>query len=123
MSGGGKTQLFTVADGASLTLFAIIVADGFADMGDCGGAISISMFGHLLAVDATMTRNVGDSGGAVCNKGTFEAYSVSFTNNKAEGMIKQGGAIHNSGSMTLVANTFKANDAQDGGAAPTTRRA
>lgn len=57
--------------------------------------------------------NVGDLGGAILNSGTLTLNGVNFNGNSAASL---GGAINNDGTANIVGSTFTSNSAGEGGA-------
>ncbi|HEX9117201.1 MAG TPA: choice-of-anchor Q domain-containing protein, partial [Anaerolineae bacterium] len=116
LSGGGTTNLFVVPANNQLTLSRITVANGRnSAVGACGGAITVAG-GASLTLDRTLLRNnfSGSAGGAVCvqSSGSANIQLSTFTKNQAG----TGGAIKNSGSVTLAHSVLTLNTANTMGA-------
>jgi CSLREA domain-containing protein/uncharacterized repeat protein (TIGR01451 family) len=81
-----------------------------------GGAVpvlSVAAGANLILDGLTISdgRADGDFGGGVLNRGTLEIDDVAFTNNQAN----SGGAIYNSGVVTITASMFRDNTASANG--------
>jgi uncharacterized repeat protein (TIGR02543 family) len=96
ISGGNAVQLFNVAQGASLTISNLTLANG-------------------SCISANGTAN----GGAIYNNGTLMVFGCTFTNNTAQsqmsGGMAYGGAVYdNGGTMVLSDSSFLSNNVSGG---------
>lgn len=145
LSGGNAVRLFSVDDGATLTLAHLVISNGFASAD--GGAVSslatlvidhttfqdnqtdsshsggaILSLGTLTITASTFTGNVGGNGGSLYLRfadSTTTIADSTFTDNAAMSATDGwGGAIllWSSAVMTVDRTTFSGNSAHDGGA-------
>jgi hypothetical protein len=100
-SGASLTNLVTVSGNNTYGVFS--VASGVT-----GAAIS----------NLTITRGMGNGGGAINNGGALTVNTCTFSNNTtSQGVSEMGGAIDNTGQLTLNNSTFSNNNAQAAGGA------
>ncbi len=113
ISGGGLVRIFTIPNGADLTLSGMTLSQGWNGV-EGGGAIRNG--GSLVMTNLTLTDNLagGGNGGGLLNDagGVVQITSVAFLNNKGF----HDGAIANSGSITISSSVFSGNQGRVGGA-------
>ncbi len=111
ISGGGVTQVFTVAAGANAMLSGVKVTGGWS--ATSGGAIS--NMGNLTVNNSTLSGNTaGAGGGAIDDMGQLTIQASTLNANSA---TSYGGAIdvESAGKFTAVNSTFANNAAGQGG--------
>jgi predicted outer membrane repeat protein len=142
VSGGGTSQIFSVASGANVTLQDMTIADGKvtganngAGLTNSGGTVNIvnSVFnnnvtdatglgggvynqaGTINVTDSLFSNNSAGRGGAIHNEvgGTVNVTRGTFTTNTSPNL---GGAIFTAGTLNVTAGTFTSNSANSGGA-------
>ncbi len=99
LDGGGRTRLFYVADGASLTLENMTIQNGYSS--EFGGAV-LNDGGSLTIHKALFTRNEAGSGGAIYNFGAMTITDSHFMRNSGD----YGGVIYNDESDASITNTY-----------------
>jgi hypothetical protein len=106
----GRGRLFSVAEGARVTIAALTLTGGRAED---GGAIFNR--GSLVIKDSTLMGNVATrDGGAVANEeGRLTVVNSTLTENTAERL--GGGFSSRGGSLTVTNSTFSGNSAGRGG--------
>ncbi len=112
VSGGGESQVFVVATGATATLNGLTVADGFTET--YGGAIDVR--GDLTFTGGTIHNSEARLGGGmlIAAGATVLLDRVTMSGNTAR---DDGGGIYNVGTLTVRASTLSGNTAgRDGGA-------
>ena len=104
IDGSNEARLFSIADGATLTLIGLTLTGGSATE---GGAIYVGS-GTLAISDSDFTENSADYGGAVYTTSTGEVLGEgTFTNNVA---TYRGGAIYSEGFVDLSDSVIDSND-------------
>lgn len=78
-----------------------------------GGAIYNCPGSTLTIVDSTVSNNVAEVGGAICNGGLLTIFNTTFSGNTARER-RGGGAIFNYGVLHVANSTFSGNTAQHG---------
>ena len=104
-------RFFDVAPGGTLTLKAVTLRNGLADNGAQGGGAILS-YGTLVVQSSTLTGNsapaaTGTSGGAIDNSGALTVRWSTFSANTAQ----EGGGIFNQKTATIIGSTFTGNQA------------
>lgn len=99
LDGGGRTRLFYVADGASLTIENLTIQNGYST--EFGGAM-LNDGGSLTIHKVLFTRNRAESGGAIYNGGALTITDSHFMRNSGE----FGGVIYNDEADTSITNTY-----------------
>jgi chitodextrinase len=104
-------RLFDVAQGGSLTLRNLTLANGLADDGVNGGG-AVYNHGALTVTGGTFSSNsspasTGTSGGAIENSGTLQVGTSLFTG----GVAQEGGGVFNQSTATITQSTFTDNTA------------
>ncbi|ULQ47301.1 hypothetical protein JN531_003210 [Flagellatimonas centrodinii] len=122
LSGNTLNRVFTVpmaAGGASVGLANLSLTDGAA----LTGAAMLIESGQTVSLDGvTVSNNVGvgtgpTQGGAIDNSGTLTISGSSFSDNSATGPGGSGGAIINSGTLLVTDTQFTGNSAIRAGGA------
>ncbi|KAA3663967.1 MAG: hypothetical protein DWQ04_08115 [Chloroflexi bacterium] len=128
LSGGNSTRLFSVENGATLTLQNVVVSNGRSTQN--GGALYIERLSTVTITNSTFSNNQGYNGGAIAMNGwggsdaggVFTVTNSSFSNNvaTAAGLVgggNGGGGIYVSGgsTATVEGSTFTGNQAVNGG--------
>jgi hypothetical protein len=128
LSGGDATRLFNLQNGASLTLQAITLRDGFSS-GD-GGAIYVERLSTLTLTDSAINSSTAANGGAIALNGwgssdaggTLIVTNSSFSGNASTaaaipGGGNGGGALYITGgsTATVSGSTFTSNSSVNGG--------
>lgn len=110
VSGADQFRVLTVAEGATVILDSLTIANGAADNG--AGVLNR---GALVLKSSTLMDNVAsDSGGALANDGgEVTVINSTFTLNRAG---TGGGLAHLDGRATVINSTFSENSAERGGA-------
>jgi hypothetical protein len=107
--------IFSVAGGATVTLSALTLANGYAD-GRGGG---IANQGNLTVTGCVLTGNSAPFGGGIYNVGTLTVEGSILSDNHAvdngTGLAAQGGGINNSGALTVTDSSLERNSAAKGG--------
>jgi len=102
--------IFTVAQGANVTLSGLTIEGGDAGSGDGGG---VDNLGTLTVRNSTFTGNSASNyGGGLANLGTATVSGSTFIHNSA---AFYGGGLGNLGTATVSDSTFTGNSATDGG--------
>lgn len=129
LSGGGGTRLFNVQNGATLTLQAITLRDGYSSSD--GGAIYVERLGTAVLTDAFIHDSVAANGGAIALNGwgsgdpggTLTVSGGGFSGNQStnaaiSGGGNGGGALYISGGSTATVDgaSFTDNRSVNGGA-------
>ena len=112
LSGGGATQVLSIAPGATAILSGLTISGGSSTTS--GGAITNA--GNLTVTNSTLMGNSAASGGgAIDNLGMLNIQDSTLNNNSAGAF---GGAVDNEtkGSFTTTNSTFAFNTAPQGGA-------
>jgi len=108
ISGGGNVQIFTVTNGANLTLENLSLIDGSASVG-----AGIYNSGTLTVNRSTLSGNSASiSGGGIENYGTLLVKNSTLSGNSAN---FYGGGIHNQATLSISSSTITGNNAQTGG--------
>jgi hypothetical protein len=116
ISGGGRSQILSVAQGANVTLSGLVISGGSSTLS--GGAITNS--GKLAITDATITGNSAASGGgAIDNLGTLAIDSSTLTGNSA-GLYGGAVDVESTGTFTATNSTIANNASAQGGGIYTT---
>ncbi len=103
ISGGGSTQVFSIASGVSASIGGLTIAGGLAGSG--GG---IDNAGNLILGSCTVTANTATNyGGGIDNSGTMSVYDSNITGNSA--VVANGGGVENSGTMVIQNSTIAGN--------------
>jgi hypothetical protein len=129
ISGGGAVRVFCVNTNVSFTVVNVTIADGASQ----GGSAILNLGGVVTLTGATFRSNIATvtstseqltlqaSGGAIYNRGgTVNATDCSFADNIAQPAwwtpcnLAFGGAIYNSGTVTLDLCTLTRNSATGG---------
>ena len=128
LSGGNNTRLFSVQNGATLTLQNVGVSNGRSTQN--GGALYIERLSTVTITNSTFSNNQGANGGAIAMNGwgandaggVLTVTNSTFTNNVATaaglaGGGNGGGGIYVSGGSTATVDgsTFTGNQAVNGG--------
>lgn len=128
LSGGDTTRLFNLQNGASLTLQAITLRDGYSS-GD-GGAIYVERLSTLTLTNSAINSSTAANGGAVALNGwgssdaggTLIVTNSSFSGNQSTaaaipGGGNGGGALYITGgsTATVSGSTFSGNNSVNGG--------
>ncbi|MCA9930460.1 MAG: hypothetical protein KC419_18380, partial [Anaerolineales bacterium] len=128
LDGGSSTCLFSVENGATLTLQNVVVQNGRSTQN--GGAVYVERLSTLNVSSSTFSGNQAANGGAIALNGwgandagaALSITNSTFNNNvaTAAGLVgggNGGGAIYVSGgsTATVVGSTFTANRAVNGG--------
>ena len=128
LSGGDAIRLFNLQNGASLTLQAITLRDGFSS-GD-GGAIYVERLSTLTLTDSAINSSTAANGGAIALNGwgssdaggTLIVSNSSFSGNQSTanaipGGGNGGGALYITGGSTATVSdsTFTSNSSVNGG--------
>ena len=99
VSGGGSSQVFSVSNGATVTISGLTITGGLASSGDGGGIFNA---GTLTLQSCTVTGNLStgmapDYGGGIFNTGTLTIGQSVITDNQAQGNsgFAAGGGIEN----------------------------
>lgn len=110
INGGNVVQLFTVENGASLTLSNLTLANGSGAIVCNSGAVAV--IGCLLT-----NNNQPNAGGAIYNNdGNLTLLNTTFANNGVSGNACSGGAIYQAtGSMAVSNCIFLHNSATNNG--------
>jgi Prealbumin-like fold domain len=136
VSGNNNSAIFTVDDGAVVSITNLTLTKGNDTTGNGGGAIlnngglslsgvtvsnsttstnggAIYNFGVLSIVNSDFFGNstVNGTGGAIDNENTLTVTDSSFTTNSAQ----TGGGIYNDGALTVTIDILSDNTAADGG--------
>lgn len=134
VSGGNNSRVFQIADGASVEIENLTIADGQADLSGAG----ISNLGALILRGCVLTGNAAPNGlgGAIDNLGgsleIFDSRIVANSANIGAGIANDadltvvrttiadnasilGGGIDNAGDATLIDSTVSGNVADSGG--------
>jgi predicted outer membrane repeat protein len=111
-SGIPDFRFFDVQSGASLAINDLTLSNGVVNNGLGGGAIYNQTNASLSINGSTFTGNsspatTGTSGGAIDNSGTLTVTTSSFSDNSA----MEGGAIFNQGVANVSTTTFSGNTA------------
>jgi len=106
-----------VLNNGSLTLFdCVFTADAASDGGSLFGGAVQNLGGIVDIISCTFSGDTADptmgAGGAIENTGTMTIASSTFTGDSAF----EGGAIFNVGTLTITGSTLEQNSAQTGGA-------
>ena len=114
LDGGGKTPLFHVVDGGTLSLANVTIRGG---VGGYGGSVSNSN-GTLTVTNCTFSGNSAVLGGAIANiEGELSVTNSTFTDNSSNGDNgADGGAIYSAGNLdvTVTNSTFSGNSSNGG---------
>lgn len=128
LSGGDTTRLFNLQNGASLTLQAITLRDGYSS-GD-GGAIYVERLSTLTLTNSAINSSTAANGGAIALNGwgssdaggTLIVTNSSFSGNSSTanaipGGGNGGGALYITGgsTATVSGSTFSGNNSVNGG--------
>lgn len=100
LDGQRQTRLFEVPAGAGLTLNALTLANGYTSPAEApagGGALRNQ--GSAVVMGVRFVANESDYGGAVHNSGTLSVQASTFTRNYAR---QGGGALYNAGEALLL---------------------
>lgn len=110
ISGGGTLPLFSFAVGTTNSISNLVLANGYTT----NGGAAINNAGRLLVSGCVITNNLvpGGFGGAVSNTGTMTIANTTLQNNSAT----NGGAIFSVGNMTISHCLLLQNQAGNGGA-------
>ena len=98
MSGGGSSQVFAIAAGATVTISGLTITDGFSSQGLGGGIVNA---GDLILKNADVAGNVSEAyyalGGGIANTGQLTLENTQVTGNEAIGDVAGavGGGIEN----------------------------
>jgi hypothetical protein len=113
ISGNNAVQVLSI-NGASVTISAVTIKNGYSDIPGIGGGIYIS-FGSLTLRDAVVTGNaVSYSGGGIENyQGTVNITNSMISGNSASGY--GGGGIFNYGGTVTVTNSTVSGNSSTGG--------
>jgi hypothetical protein len=112
VSGGGVSQDFVVPYGTTATISGLTIRDGRGDHG--GGIENLGTLSLAACVFSNNTTfGVGGGGGALFNSGTMTVSASTVTANSSGG---NGGAVFNVGALTLSDDTLAWNVATTGGA-------
>ncbi len=129
LSGSSATRLFNLQNGASLTLQAITLRDGFSSSGD-GGAIYVERLSTLTLSNSAINSSTAANGGAVALNGwgsgdaggTLVVTNSSFSGNSSTAAAipsggNGGGALYITGgsTATVSGSTFSNNTSVNGG--------
>jgi hypothetical protein len=112
LSGGGSVQVMSILSaGVTVTLRALAIVDGAAEM---GGGIH-HRYGALTLADCLFSGNTAaDWAGAILHgSDSLTVVRSTFTGNSA----RNAGAVYSSGPLTVTDSTFSGNAASWGGAA------
>ncbi len=112
LDGNNQSRFFLVSNGAKLTLQHITLKDGYARSDSnveipLGGALLINYGSEAEITDVTFESNEADAGGAISNSGKLTISQSTFNGNSAQ----YGGAIFNDASAeaTITQTTFTSN--------------
>jgi len=114
ISAAGKSRLFEVSSGYTLTIVALSLHSGKASSGNSGGAVL--NLGNFQAYKCSFLANTSSKhGGAIYSEGMVYLFQSTFVYNRAD---SSGGALANvSGYVNIVSSTFSSNTAgKEGGA-------
>ena len=112
LNGNAASRIFQVAGGATVTLNALTLTNGFANGSD-GGAIVNA--GTLTVNRCHVSGNQASAtGGGILNNGTLTIRESTFSSNTA--MANWGGGVENNGTVVVSRSTFVGNQANGGGA-------
>jgi CSLREA domain-containing protein len=113
VNGDNLYGVFSVSEGAQLTLHNLTVVNGNLPGANGAGAVN---FGSLLITNSTFSNNSANSGGGVTNgaTGTLSIVNSTFSNNIATNI--GGGVFNGGGTLTVINSTFSGNGAPTGGA-------
>jgi len=115
ISGNDERRIFELSGpDADVLLTGLTLSDGRSS-GD-GGAIFVAAAAQLRVERSVFEANHAASGGAIDNTGTLSVFETVFRDNSAEA---RGGAIANRGDLTIEGTTFVGNAAQAGGGVAT----
>jgi hypothetical protein len=107
LPGTTEFSVFTVNNGATVSISGLTIADGLAT--DGGGIYNA---GTLTVTNSTISDNSATDGGGIYNAGTLTVTNSTLATNSAT----DGGGIGNSGTLTVTNSTLSANSANyDGG--------
>jgi predicted outer membrane repeat protein len=130
VDGGNSVRVFSVGVGIGVTIDHLGIVDGYASGGggisnqgvltvsntlfsandgqENGGGISNSASGALTITNCTFSSNSAISGGAIANSGLLTIFDTSFSSNNG---LVNGGAIANDSAVMLTArrSTFSGN--------------
>jgi len=109
ISGAGQARVFEVAEGATLALEDLTIADGNGGTGPGGGVLNL---GTLRVMGSTLSGNDAASGGAIANSGSATVKRSTLSGNTASG---SGGAVRNQGTLAVTGSTLSGNGAASGG--------
>ena len=128
LSGGGNTRLFTLQNGASLTLQNITLQNGYSSSD--GGAIYVERLSTLNMTNSAINNSTARNGGAIALNGwgssdaggTLNVTNSSFSGNSSTaaaipGGGNGGGALYVTGgsTATVTGSTFSNNQSVNGG--------
>ena len=112
INGSDTSRIFTISNGFNVTLLNLTIADGKASKSN-GGAVrnnggTLTINNCTFKSNSATLNNQGyyGFGGAIYNTGTLSVVGSTFTSNTAEA---DGGAIYNIGTATIVGSTFTNN--------------
>jgi hypothetical protein len=111
VAGTPAFRLLDVASKGTLAISALTVTNGLANNGVQGGG-GVYNHGTMSVTGSTFTRNsnpsnTGTSGGAINNSGILTVGSSSFSGNSAQ----EGGGVFNQKTVTITGSTFTNNTA------------
>ena len=107
VSGGGASEVFSIAGGSTVTISGLTITDGLATSGEGGG---ISSAGTLVLDSCAVTDNQAGSfvayGGGIFNTGSLTLNNSDVSGNEAIGdsAFAAGGGIENQPGATLTVN-------------------
>ncbi|HUB00638.1 MAG TPA: Ig-like domain repeat protein [Terracidiphilus sp.] len=111
VSGGGSSGVFTVASGATATLYGLTITGGDNPAGN-GGAIDNS--GTLALLDSAVSGNSAADGGGIGNEsGGWLAIAGSTVSGNTGSSV--GGGIYNDSTLTMTESTVSGNTDSTGG--------
>ena len=104
-------RIFDVASSGSLTLNAVVLANGLANDGQSGGG-AVNSHGTLAVSGSTFTGNqspaaTGVSGGAIASSAKLTIATSTFSDNLAQ----EGGGVFTEGTASITTTTFSNNTA------------
>ncbi|MCF0226819.1 MAG: hypothetical protein HUK28_05890, partial [Methanobrevibacter sp.] len=118
IDGNGKSRIFNITDGITVTLKNITIINGYNNFNpndpakSAGGAITVKS--STLFIEDCIFKNSSPSsrGGAISTSGNITVINSTFINNEARGEDKYGGgAIWGSESIILINSSFINNTA------------